>query len=157
MKIYQLNKEQYLPISVSEAWAFFSSAKNLSKITPPGMKFHIRTDLKDGAIYELLQIEYTVRPVLNIPLHWVTGISKVNEPFSFTDLQLKGPYALWEHTHTFEQAPGGVKMTDQVRYALPLGLLGTLAHSIFVKQKLKNIFDFRERTLNQLFGKYMKP
>jgi ligand-binding SRPBCC domain-containing protein len=104
-----------------------------------------------------MKIEYRVRPLFNIPMGWTTEIKKVSAPFRFTDKQIKGPYALWEHTHTFEQVPGGVKMTDEVDYALPFGWLGIFAHALIVKNKLKDIFNFREQTLTKFFGEYKKP
>ncbi len=152
--VHTLHKEQWMPISVQEAWAFFSTANNLAKITPPEMGFVILSKLDGGPIYSGMLIDYIVKPLLGIPLRWTTEITGVSAPNVFTDKQLKGPYALWEHTHTFEQVKGGVKMTDEVKYALPLGVLGELAHSILVKKKLNDIFDFRERTLTKLFGEY---
>ena len=154
MKIYTLHREQYLPIPVEKAWNFFSSAKNLEKITPPDMGFVILGELKEGPVYSGMLINYTVSPLFHIPLKWTTEIMGVNAPHVFTDRQLKGPYALWEHTHTFQAVPGGVKMTDEVKYALPLGVLGTIAHSIVVKKKLEDIFNFRQVALKKLFGEY---
>lgn len=139
---------------MQQAWDFFSSAKNLSEITPPEMQFKILTQLSDAPVYAGMRIDYIVKPLLNIPLHWTTEISKVDTPYSFTDKQLKGPYALWEHTHTFEPVPGGVRMTDEVKYGLPLGVLGDIAHTLVVKKKLDDIFNFRNMKLEQLFGKY---
>ena len=152
MKVYNLNRVQLLPVSVEAAWAFFSSAKNLSKITPAEMGFVIRTKLNDDPIFEGMKIEYTVKPILNIPMRWVTLIGKVNAPYQFTDSQLKGPYALWEHTHTFEAVPGGVKMTDDVKYAMPMGILGNIAHTVAIRKQLEHIFDFRKKALDTYFG-----
>jgi len=157
MKTYTLLRTQYLPLSLQQAWDFFSTPRNLEKITPESMSFKILTKLDDSSITEGMRIEYIVKPVLNIPMHWVTLILNVDSPRSFTDKQLKGPYALWEHTHTFEVVPGGIKMTDEVKYALPLGPLGILAHILFVKQKLANIFDFRAETLTRMLGTYKTP
>ena len=97
-------------------------------------------------------IEYRVKPLLGISMKWVTEITGVDAPHVFTDRQLKGPYALWEHTHRFERVKGGVEMTDEVKYALPLGWLGRFAHVLVVKNKLKQIFDFRTEALEKLFG-----
>ncbi len=152
MKIFTLYSEQELPISIDEAWNFFSSPRNLAKITPPDLGFVILSDLDERPIYSGMRIEYLVKPLLGIPLKWVTEIDKVNAPFVFTDKQLKGPYALWEHTHFFTEIAGGVRMRDEVKYSLPLGRLGILAHSLLVRRKLKAIFNFRERVLKQLFG-----
>jgi ligand-binding SRPBCC domain-containing protein len=156
MKIHELRREQLLPIGVEDAWKFFSRAENLSKITPPELSFKILTDLTDAPVYSGLKIDYTVKPLFGIPMRWTTEITGVNAPHVFTDRQLKGPYKLWEHTHTFEPVPGGVKMTDVVKYAMPLGILGELGHSIIVRKKLDDIFEFRRSTLIKLLGDYQK-
>jgi ligand-binding SRPBCC domain-containing protein len=150
--IYYFKTEHLLPISIEMAWSFFSSAKNLALITPPEMEFKILTKLDDKEIYEGLLIDYTVKPVLGIPLNWQTEIFKVDKPHSFADRQLKGPYKIWEHTHTFIQNENGTLMIDELKYQIPLGILGDLAHSIFVKKKVTEIFKFRERALEKIFG-----
>jgi ligand-binding SRPBCC domain-containing protein len=150
--IYYFKTEHLLPISIEMAWSFFSSAKNLALITPPEMEFKILTKLDDKEIYEGLLIDYTVKPVLGIPLNWQTEIFKVDKPHSFADRQLKGPYKIWEHTHTFIQKENGTLMIDELKYQIPLGILGDLAHSIFVKKKVTEIFKFRERALEKIFG-----
>ena len=153
MKTYNLHREQFLPISIREAWDFFSDPANLSKITPADMGFVIHTKLDGAPMKEGMRIEYTVRPMLGIPLNWVTRIGAVNEPVMFVDTQEKGPYALWEHTHTFKEEKGGIMMTDSVNYGLPLGILGDIAHAMFVKKRLNDIFDFRFKTLEAFFNK----
>jgi ligand-binding SRPBCC domain-containing protein len=153
-KIYTLRREQLLPIPIEQAWAFFSSAKNLAEITPAEMKFVILTQLTDEPIYSGMKIDYTVSPLLNVPLKWTTEITGVNAPVKFTDKQLKGPYKQWIHTHTFTSVPGGVRMEDEVQYSLPLGIAGPLIHSLIVKNKLEEIFDFRKKRLELIFGKF---
>ena len=91
MEIYKLVQEQYLPISVIEAWDFFSSAGNLATITPPALGFEILTELDGTAVYDGMRIRYRVRPLLNIPMIWETEITEVKAPFSFKDRQEKGP------------------------------------------------------------------
>ena len=93
--MYQFRADQFLPIPIEQAWAFFSAAQNLSKITPPEMKFNVLTQLKDEEIYNRMLIDYTVRPLFGIPLHWQTEICKVERPTMFTDQQLKGPFKIW--------------------------------------------------------------
>lgn len=151
MKTHILKNEQFLPISIEEAWAFFSTPKNLSKITPKEMGFVIKSKFTDEEIYEGMKIEYTVKPILGIPLNWRTRIGKTQKPFMFTDVQEKGPYKLWEHTHTFVEKDKGVLAIDEVKYQLPFGILGDIAHSLFVKNKLKNIFDYRRNILQKMF------
>lgn len=150
--IYHLRTEHLLPVSIEIAWKFFSSANNLAMITPPEMDFKILTKLEDKEIYEGLLIDYIVKPVFGIPLNWQTEIFKVDKPHSFADRQLKGPYKIWEHTHTFIQKENGTLMIDEVKYKIPLGILGQLAHAMFVKVKVAEIFKFREKALENIFG-----
>jgi ligand-binding SRPBCC domain-containing protein len=148
---YVLEREQFLPIPIEEAWAFFSTPRNLAVITPPDMGFRIREPFQDVETYAGQRITYTVRPLLGIPLTWVTLIEEVSAPQLFVDTQLKGPYKRWWHLHTFEAVPGGVRMRDRVEYELPMGPLGKLAHAIFVRRRLEHIFDFRRAKLEELF------
>jgi len=150
--IYKYHTEHLLPVTLEQAWEFFSSAKNLALITPPEMEFKILTQLEDKEIYEGLMIDYTVKPILGIPLHWQTEITKVNKPNSFSDKQVKGPYKIWDHTHTFIQKENGILMQDDIKYQLPLGILGQLAHALFVEKKVREIFQYREKALNNIFG-----
>jgi ligand-binding SRPBCC domain-containing protein len=150
MKVYTLRRKQFLPVSLDHAWDFFSSPYNLEKITPEYMRFKIISEFKNKSIYEGMRIEYKVSPLLNIPLNWVTIISEVTKPYKFKDKQLKGPFALWEHTHTFYEVEGGLEMTDEVKYALPFGFLGTIAHALFMKKKIEGIFNYRESVLEKL-------
>ena len=151
--MYQLSDEQFLPISLQQAWDFFSSPKNLAKITPPEMGFIIRTKLDDSrGIYSGMLIDYTVKPLLGIPMHWRTEISQVADKHQFTDRQLIGPYKVWEHTHTFVEKDGGVLMTDHINYQLPLGFLGTIAHALLVRRKIESIFTYRKAVLLKMFN-----
>lgn len=152
MKIYQLKTTQKLPISLNNAWDFFSNPENLSKITPDWLNFEITSDLS-GKMYAGLIITYKVRPMLNIPQTWVTEITHVNEPNYFVDEQRFGPYKMWHHEHIFEEIPdGGVEMTDIVSYALPFGFLGRIANALFVRRKIESIFKYREIVLSKMFG-----
>ncbi|WP_312089771.1 SRPBCC family protein [Chryseobacterium sp.] len=150
--IHQLYREQQLNCTIDEAWKFFSSANNLSKITPKEMNFIVRTKLSDDAIYEGMIINYYVSPLLNIKMSWQTKIIEVNDRKSFTDFQEKGPYKLWNHHHEFIENENGVLMKDTVDYELPLGFLGEIAHVLLVKKKLKHIFDYRTQVLDKMFN-----
>ena len=153
MAQHLLERSQFLPIPLEEAWAFFSSPKNLAVITPPEMGFVIQQPFDERPTFTGQRISYTVKPMLGIPLKWTTLILDVDAPHRFVDTQEVGPYKRWWHRHTFEAVEGGVLMHDRVEYELPMGPLGELAHNIFVRQRLKTIFDFRETTLNTLFPK----
>jgi ligand-binding SRPBCC domain-containing protein len=108
--------------------------------------------MADGAeIYTGMLIDYKVKPLLGIPMHWQTEIKSVDKPHRFTDTQLKGPYRLWEHTHTFIQTDKGVLMKDEVKYQLPLGPLGSLAHALLVRKKLQALFRFRKAAIERIF------
>jgi ligand-binding SRPBCC domain-containing protein len=153
MKIYNLRKEQFLPISLQEAWAFFSSPKNLAKITPEHMNFKILYQSGGDKAYAGQIIRYQINVLPFVPVHWVTEITQVKEPFQFIDEQRFGPYALWHHQHHFEEVKGGVLMTDEVNYAIPFGILGRFAHWLFVAKEVNRIFEHRFRTLEDYFSK----
>lgn len=151
MSTYYYKTEQFLPIDIDTAWNFFSSAKNLALITPPELDFKILTELNGQEIYEGMLINYTVKPLFGIPLRWETEICKVQKPLFFTDRQLKGPYKLWEHTHAYKKVDNGILMQDEVKYQLPFGVFGNLAHLLIVKKKVENIFSFRRQVLESMF------
>lgn len=98
-------------------------------------------------------IRYQINVLPFIPVHWVTEITQVKEPFHFIDEQRFGPYALWHHQHHFEEVKGGVLMTDEVNYAIPFGILGRFAHWLFVAKEVNRIFEHRFRTLEDYFSK----
>ncbi|GGF10778.1 Ligand-binding SRPBCC domain-containing protein [Chishuiella changwenlii] len=149
---HQLYREQQLNCNVEEAWKFFSSPNNLSKITPKDMAFTVLSKDSDQPIFVGMKIDYTVSPLFNIPLKWTTKIIQVEENKSFTDFQEKGPYKYWHHFHEFIPNENGVLMKDTVDYELPLGFLGSIAHQVIVKDKLKKIFDYRFQVLDQFFN-----
>jgi len=150
--MHQFKAEQFLPIDKSKAWDFFSSPKNLSLITPPEMDFKILSKLNGEEIFEGMKIDYTVKPLLGIAVRWQTEICKVQNQNYFTDRQAKGPYKIWEHTHTFSEVDGGVLMHDIVNYKLPFGFLGRTLNSILIKGKIDSIFVYRKKVLATLFN-----
>lgn len=152
MASYVLKRTQRLPISLDEAWAFFSTPDNLNDITPPDMQMEILSNSGSGTMFEGQIITYYVRPILNIPLHWITEITHVKNYNYFIDNQKHGPFAMWHHIHQFKEIDGGVEMTDTVNYMLPLGPIGTLVHALVVRKKVEAIFDFRYKLLEQKFG-----
>ncbi len=156
MKVYNLTRTQILPISVAEAWDFFSTPKNLSKITPEHMGFEILYISGGEKAYAGQIIRYNVSVLPGIKMHWVTEITQVKEGVHFIDEQRFGPYALWHHQHHFKAVPSGVEMTDEVNYGIPLGILGRLAHFLFVGSEVNRIFDHRYRILEKYFSKEKK-
>ena len=151
--MHRLKTVQQLPLNIQEAWDFFSSPKNLATITPPEMGFVIRTDLPEK-MYEGIFITYTVKPLLGLPMTWVTEITHIRENEFFVDEQRLGPYKIWHHQHHFKVIPGGVEMTDIIDYRLPMGWIGLSLNSLFVRTKLEHIFTFRRKKLKELFGEY---
>jgi ligand-binding SRPBCC domain-containing protein len=151
MKTYELYRETVLPISLLEAWDFFSNPFNLAKITPSDMGFKVVSKNLPQQIHNGLTIQYIVKPLAGIPLKWVSQISAVNAPYMFVDEQLKGPYAYWHHEHTFEEFDGKVLMKDKVIYAIPLGFLGRIANKLIVRNKLEHIFNYRTTQILKLF------
>jgi ligand-binding SRPBCC domain-containing protein len=154
MSVHTLKSVQRLPISPEAAWDFFSNPLNLKVITPAHLGFQVNSDpdFSSRKMYAGQVITYTVKPLLGIPLFWMTEISHVQDGQFFVDEQRVGPYALWHHQHHFKVIPGGVEMTDLVHYRLPFGILGDFAHWLFVRSQLRSIFDFRTKKLVELFG-----
>lgn len=153
MSLHSLKSTQKLPISLDKAWEFFSSPSNLKVITPDYMSFKVTSEDADLPIFPGMIISYIVRPVLNFPMEWVTEISHVKDHDYFVDEQRFGPYSLWHHKHFFKAIDGGVEMTDVVHYKIPFGFIGDIANTLFIKKKLKEIFDYRTKKLEELFGK----
>ncbi|MFN4079399.1 MAG: SRPBCC family protein [Saprospiraceae bacterium] len=153
MSLYTLKRVQRLPIPLDQAWDFFSSPRNLQTITPAYMGFKITSDPEfNQEMYAGQVITYIVKPVMGIPLKWMTEITHVQPGRFFVDEQRMGPYKLWHHQHHFKAIEGGIEMTDLVHYRLPLGILGDIAQVLFVRRQLDEIFDYRWRKLEELFG-----
>jgi len=151
-KYYRLHRKQELEISIEEAWDFFSSPKNLKKITPTYLGFEVTSDNPEK-MYPGMIITYIVKPLLGIPLKWMTEITQVRENEFFIDEQRVGPYKLWHHQHLFSKSPsGGVIMEDIIHYILPLGILGRIAHGLFVRKQLEGIFTYRKEVTDELWG-----
>ena len=152
MGSYVLSRTQRLPIDIGTAWDFFSTPDNLDAITPPDVRFRQLSPAE--RMYEGQIIRYYISPVLGIPLFWMTEITHVREKEYFVDEQRFGPYSFWHHKHFFVEIPGGVEMRDVIDYKLPLGILGHIAHALFVRHKLEAIFEYRYRVLEERFGRY---
>ena len=149
MKIHVLEREQRLPGSPQEVFPFFADAANLEAITPAFLRFEIVTprpiEMRVGAL-----IQYRLR-LRGIPVSWLTSIQAWEPGERFVDVQVRGPYALWHHTHEFAAAPGGgTVMRDTVRWAIGFGIAGELARRAFVERDLAAIFEFRGREVERL-------
>lgn len=150
MKLHVLERTQRLPMALDEAWEFFTDPRNLAVITPPEMGFEVRSALPER-VYAGMIITYRVRPLLGVPVTWVTEITHVREHEYFVDEQRFGPYRFWHHQHLFRPVAGGVEARDIVHYALPPG--GGVARRWLVAPKLEQIFDYRRKVLQDRFGR----
>ena len=154
MSVHSFQTIQKIPTGINDAWDFFSNPTNLSNITPPDTGFKIISKYHGNIMYEGQIIEYTVSPVLHIPLYWMTEITTVADKKYFVDEQRFGPYSLWHHQHHFKEIDGGVEMKDIVHYKIPFGFIGNFANTLFVKKQLQNIFSYRWKKTEELFGKW---
>jgi len=150
MKPYTLEYSLTLPISIDEAWDFFSNPANLFKITPPDMDFRI-TSPPQSDTYAGQIITYTVRPLLHKAVNWTTEITHVEKPFFFVDEQRFGPYRFWHHQHRFREVDGGVEVHDLVHYLLFHDQFAWLINRLVVAPRLKRIFEYRSRALKEIF------
>lgn len=155
-KVYSFKTVQKIPIGLDKAWDFFSNPANLQEITPGNLGFKIISKHHGDKMYAGQVIEYQVSPVLGIPLYWMTEITHVKDREYFVDEQRYGPYSMWHHQHHFKIIEGGVEMTDIIHYRLPLWFLGDIANSLFVKKQLQQIFDYRFKRVEEVFGT-LKP
>ena len=146
-----LRREQRLPGSPKEVFEFFADAHNLEALTPPLLRFRVVTPapitMGEGTL-----IRYELR-VRRVPVSWLTEITEWDPPHRFVDEQIKGPYALWHHTHTFEPTGAGdTLMRDVVRYRVGFGPLGALANRLVVRRDVEKIFDFRAERIPALLA-----
>jgi ligand-binding SRPBCC domain-containing protein len=150
--LHKIETKQFIKSDLHKVWDFMSSPRNLAIITPPYMGFELLSDFGEGKMYPGQIIEYYVKPVLQIKLHWVTEITNVKQNQYFVDEQRFGPYAFWHHQHSFKEVNQGVEMNDLVHYKLPLGVFGKLANVLFVKKQLQEVFEYRFKKVNELFN-----
>jgi ligand-binding SRPBCC domain-containing protein len=145
MREFTFQTDLWLPRPRTEVFHFFTEARNLETITPPWLKFEVLTpapiELRSGTL-----IDYRIR-VHGFPIRWRTEITEWQPPHHFVDVQLRGPYKLWHHTHTFEEHNGGTLCLDHVRY-WPLG--GALINWLFVRRDVERIFQYRQQRMQEL-------
>lgn len=142
---YRVRRQQWLPTPVEQIFEFFADARNLAEITPPWLGFKILTPapilMAQGTV-----IEYKLS-LHGVPVRWKTLIAEWQPPRFFIDVQLRGPYRMWRHTHTFQPERGGTLMSDEVEYRMPLGPLGRIAHRLTVRRDIDAIFDYRAKVI----------
>lgn len=149
MHSYVLRCELKTTASIEQAFRIFENPYNLASITPPWLSFRI---VDQGlAMRKGLIINYRIK-WLGMPMRWRTVIKDYRPPYRFVDYQAKGPYVLWHHTHRFETVDGGTLVSDEVRYVLPLGWLGRIAHWALVGRQLLGIFRYRQQKIAEMLG-----
>lgn len=156
MKLYRLDRSQFLPISIETAWDFFSNPHNLQQITPVWLDFKITNRIPEK-MHAGMIIRYRLKTLFRLPTTWITEITHVNEPVFFVDVMRSGPYRFWHHQHRFDEKAKGVEMLDTVNYALKFGLLGQILHDMVIGAKLMEIFDYRQTALEKIFGSDRQP
>ena len=150
MKEYKIESSTDVEVRIADVFCFFDRPENLEKMTPSLLSFKIMTPgsvtMETGRC-----IDYCVK-VLGIPTRWTSLIQDYDPPNKFTDIQLKGPYSFWHHQHLFEQVSENVtRIRDEVRYVVPFGLFGRIAHFLFIKPQLKYIFSYRKKFMQELY------
>jgi len=150
-KTFSLKSELHIPVTLDKAWEFFSDPSNLAEITPPVLDFKIRSRYPLEKIHAGQIIEYSIRLPGLFRSYWMTEITHVDFQKCFVDEQRFGPYSFWHHRHHFKQVSDGTLMADIVYYRLPWGILGSLAHRLYIKKQLDNIFSFRSRKIHEIF------
>ena len=143
---WRLHSEVFLPRPLEEVFAFFADAANLDVLTPPWVKFRILTPLPIPMQAGTL-IDYEIS-LHGVPVRWQTEICCWNPPHGFVDVQRRGPYREWEHTHSFTAVDGGVRCRDDVRYRVPGG---ALVNRLFVEPDVRRIFTYRAVRMRDLF------
>jgi ligand-binding SRPBCC domain-containing protein len=151
MRLFRIDRTQCLPVSLEEAWSFFSNPGNLSEITPPSLELEVTSDVTDK-MHAGMIITYRISPVLGIPIKWITEITQVDEPHLFVDEQRFGPYRFWHHQHHFREIAAGVEIRDIVHYSLFMGLLGGIMNALVVEKQLREIFNYRRNYLQKKYG-----
>ncbi|MCX6179334.1 MAG: SRPBCC family protein [Chlorobiales bacterium] len=152
MALHNLTYVQKIPVSIDEAWAFFSSPSNLARITPPEMMVTITSGTGEESIYPGMIISYTLYPFMMIPVQWITEIASVTKPQFFEDVQKSGPYEYWHHKHFFREIQGGVEMTDKLQYSLPMSFFGELVNTLIVSLRLQEVFNYRKKRIEEILG-----
>lgn len=152
MAFYQYYKAQVVDTTREELWDFISSPANLKLITPDHMGFDITSSHVVDKMYEGMIISYNVSPLPGFKTEWVTEITHIREQEFFVDEQRIGPYVMWHHQHILEEIDKVMVMKDIISYQPPFGFLGAIANHLFIKNKLDEIFDYREKAVDDYFG-----
>lgn len=140
-----------MPVEHTQVWEFFSKPKNLSRLTPEDMSLKM-SENSDLEVFEGMELEFEVSPILGIQLSWTSKITKVRRGEYFVDEQLKGPFSYWRHEHRFKPVSEGTEVSDILTYKMPFGKLGKLAYPLLVKGKIEETFTYRKKAVQEIFG-----
>lgn len=146
-----LQRYQWVDVSLPQVFDFFSSEKNLEKITPPFLNFKV-LGKNTESIQEGTLIDYQLK-LYGLPMRWQSQIRNFHPNQSFIDAQVVGPYKKWDHFHGLYPTTRGTLMEDKVVYKIPMGLVGRLFASVLVSSELKKIFNYRQQTIEKIFSK----
>lgn len=149
--IYTFESKQFIKSDIISVWNYFSNPKHIHALTPPKMHLKTRTQNLPSKIHVNLKITYWVSPLFGIPLKWKTKITSIDINKSFVDIQIKGPYKMWHHVHTFEEVENGILMKDFVTYELPFGFIGNFTNRLLVKKRIEKLFDYRTKQIQKYF------
>jgi len=147
MKTFWLRTELWLPRKREEIFQFFTDPRNLDRLTPAWLEFQILSSA-DTAISKGTLLDYRLR-IRGVPIRWQSEISSWEPPERFVDRQIKGPYSLWVHEHTFATQSGGTLVGDNVEYAVPGG---AIVQKLLVAPDIARIFTYRHKILEELFN-----
>lgn len=153
-KLFRVIYTQKIPASIDTVWEFMSIPRSLEKITPPSVRMQTIEEPDSEKMYAGQLIKYKMYPLLGIRMNWVTEITQVKEKEYFVDTQPFGPYTYWHHKHFFQSIEGGVLMTDIIDYKIPPGFVGNIINTLVVRKKLNEIFKYRYKAIEELFGKF---
>ena len=148
--MYHFRHEQVVPITREEAWAFLNDPSNLQKLTPPKMKLtpagDIPAEMSDGIL-----VSYSVQVPFLGKQTWTSEIAEVVPGHSFVDIQRKGPYKSWRHQHVIEDDPVGIRFVDEIQYEMPFSIFGKIAHALFARRQLVDLFRFRKEKIESIW------
>lgn len=146
--LHEFQTRQTVRATRAEVFDFFAQTQNLQSITPPSLRLRMTGDVP--VMHQGALVEYRLA-MHGLPIRWKTMVTQWNPPHGFADVQLHGPYALWEHRHSFQETADGTEIRDDVIYALPVHPFGELAAGR-VRREIQGIFDYRSRVIEQRFG-----
>jgi len=137
-----------------DVFAFLADPANLARVMPPALRVRLLTPdvrMEAGAVLDF-RLAW-----LGLPVRWRLFVREWDPPYRFVDVQVRGPYARWEHRHRFLEEGDGTWVEDRVTYRLPFGPLGRAAHALIVRRQIAALWRYRTRRLGELVGPLRPP